>query len=233
VFLEVRLARILLVDDDADVRKLAKRILEKDGHMVMVIDNGLSALDELNKNPYDLLISDASMPQYSGFDLIRALRRQPKHKDLIVAMLTGRREKTDIQNAIELGVKEYIVKPIDPPVLVAKVHNLVAHTRESELVVQKEIKANLEARLESHLKITKIGLIGFKAITNIPLNAGMEMYLNVDDFASDSMPRVKIIHCTIDPENANQFFLQGEFMDLDDELKNEISNYIQQNLEAA
>lgn len=227
------MARIILVDDDADVRKLAKRILEKDGHTVMVIDNGLSALDEINKNTYDLLISDASMPQYSGFDLIRALRRQPKHKDLIVAMLTGRREKTDIQTAIELGVKEYIVKPIDPPVLVTKVQNLVSHTKEPGITLKDHIKANLEARLESHLQITKIGLMGFKAITNIPMNAGMEMYLNVDDFECDSMPKVRIIHCTIDPENANQYFLQGEFIDLDEEMKKEIADYIQENLEAA
>lgn len=227
------MSRILLVDDDADVRKLAKRILEKDGHTVVIIDNGLTALDELNKNNYDLLISDASMPQYSGFDLIRALRRQPKHKDLVIAMLTGRREKQDIQLAIELGVKEYIVKPIDPPVLVAKVQSLLDNPNKPSPLAKSDSQANLSARLEMHLQITKIGLMGFKAITNVAMNAGMELYLNIEDFNYESLPLVRVNHCTIDPENANQYFLQGEFIDVSEDFKKEITKYIQENLEAA
>lgn len=226
--------RILLVDDDADVRKLAKKILEKDDHDVVVIDNGLSALDELNKNPYDLLITDASMPQYSGFDLIRAVRRLPKHSNLVIAMLTGRRDKQDIQQAIELGVKEYIVKPIDPVVLLSKVQAMLVNVQKESVVKLKDhARANLEARLEISLQVTKIGLMGFKAISNVPLTAGMEFHLNVEMFSCETLPFTKIVHCTIDPENENQYFIQGEFGELDEELKKEITAYIQNNLEAA
>ena len=98
------MARILLVDDDIDIRRLVKRILDSVGHSVVVVDNGLTALDELNANIYDLLISDANMPRYSGFDLIRALKKQSRHRKLAIAMLTGRREVQDIQHAIGLGV---------------------------------------------------------------------------------------------------------------------------------
>jgi len=227
------MSRILLVDDDGDVRKIAKRILEKEGHTVVAVDNGLTALDELNINPYDLLLTDANMPQYSGFDLLRALRRQPKHANLIAVMLTGRREKQDIQQAIELGVKEYIVKPIDPVVLISKIQNLLVDPAKDAAIMNQSASANLSARFETPMRITKIGLTGIKAISNSPINSGMEFYLNIDDFTYESMPKVRIVHCTIDPENANQYFIQGEFVELDHDVKKEITAYIQDNLEAA
>lgn len=227
------MSRILLVDDDGDVRKIVKRILEKEGHTVVSVDNGFTALDELNKHNYDLLITDAGMPQYSGFDLLRALRRQPKHANLVAAMLTGRREKQDIQQAIELGVKEYIVKPIDPQVLVAKVASLISAPSKDAVSPTQTASASLSARLEVPMQITKIGLMGFKGIAAFPMSSGMEFYLNIDDFKYESMPKVKVVHCTIDPENENQYFIQGEFVELDHDLKKEITDYVQNNLEAA
>ena len=71
------MARILVVDDDADILKLAEQILTAAGHTVIVAEDALRALDWLGQMSFDLLLSDANMPLYSGFDLINTVRENP------------------------------------------------------------------------------------------------------------------------------------------------------------
>ena len=68
---------ILIVDDDPDILKIADRILAHAGHEVKVAENALGALDLLTQSEFDLLISDANMPRYSGFELVQTVRANP------------------------------------------------------------------------------------------------------------------------------------------------------------
>jgi DNA-binding response OmpR family regulator len=215
---------ILLVDDDADVRRIVKKILEKSGYSVVVVDNGLSALDELNTNAYDLLLSDATMPQYSGFDLIRSVRRLPKHDHMSIAMLTGRRDKQDIQQAIDLKVDDYIIKPINPEVLLTKVEKILCEKRNLIPVMSYVDIANVDfqAGLETPLRMTKIGLAGFTAVSPQAITLGTEFYLNIRDLDYENMPKVKISSSAVDPQVQNQYIVEGTFLELDEEFKNEI-----------
>lgn len=123
--------KFLVVDDDPAILKFVKGLLELEQHHVYVCDHALAAITHLKENPVDILISDATMPSYSGFDLIRTLRKDPKLKNLTVAMLTGRNQKEDIEQALSLGVKDYIVKPLEPKVFLEKIHRLIRKNRES------------------------------------------------------------------------------------------------------
>lgn len=215
---------ILLVDDDADVRRMVKKILEKGGYQVSVVDNGLSALDELNSRTYDLLVSDANMPQYSGFDLIKALRRQPRHRELCIAMLTGRREKQDIQLAIDLGVNDYIVKPIDPDVLLNKIEKILAHKKKDVGVLNFEQSAMVDfaASLQSPIQMATIGLSGFTAVSTVPISIGAEFYLCIDELEYENMPKVRVTSSAAHPINTKQYVLHGQFLEIDEEFKNQI-----------
>ncbi|MCB9073463.1 MAG: response regulator [Bdellovibrionaceae bacterium] len=215
---------ILLVDDDADVRRLVKKILEKAGHSVIAVENGLSALGELNENHYDLLLSDANMPQYNGFDLVRAIRRLPKHKDLIIAMLTGRRDKNDIQKAVELGVNDYIVKPVDPEVLVNKIQKLLESRIPDPAFINlpETTHVNLEASVQSPLRMKKIGLSSFMAVSPYPLAVGLDFYLNIDEMDYEALPKVRIIASQPDPHNNKQYLIHGTFLEMDDQFKEQI-----------
>lgn len=219
---------ILLVDDDADVRRLVKKILEKGGYSVVTVDNGLSALDDLNSHQYDLLLSDANMPQYSGFDLIRAVRRQPRHKGMSIAMLTGRREKQDIQTAIELAVDDYIVKPINPEVLLGKIEKILSDKKKIMPVLNYADSAyvDFQAGLESPLRMTKIGLSGFTATSPQPLSVGAEFYLNIRDLDYENMPKVKVTASNSDPAAGRQYIIEGTFLEIDEDFKNEIKKCI-------
>src|SRR5210317_1448319 len=110
------MARILVVDDDPDILRLADRVLSMGGHIVFRAQDAVRAMDLLNSSMFDLLISDANMPHFSGFDLVRHVRNNKRFNNMAIAMLTGLRERKDIERAVRAGVDDYIVKPIDPMV---------------------------------------------------------------------------------------------------------------------
>ena len=118
------MARVLIVDDDPDILTLLSKILSMQGHAVFKAENAIRAMDYLNSSHFDLLISDAKMPQFTGFELVRMIKGNKKFQDMAIAMLTGLREKKDIEQAIKAGVDDYIVKPIEPAVLLEKIDAL-------------------------------------------------------------------------------------------------------------
>ncbi len=217
--------KILLVDDDADVRRFVKKILERGDYNVVVVENGLTALNELNNDHYDLLISDANMPQYTGFDLIKTLRHQGKHKDLMIAMLTGRREKQDIEQAIDLGVKDYIIKPIDPQLLLQKVQKIFESRVVNPAIINMDASAeiNWSALAQAPLKMRRIGITGFTALSTLPLPAGFEFYLHTDELASLQKPRVTVLSCHYN-QNHQAFLIEGQFLEMNDLLRQQIRN---------
>lgn len=119
------MANILLVDDDSDILVLGKTLLSAHGHIVVTFDNVIDALENTNTNHYDLIITDANMAPRSGYDFIRTLRQNPKHASTPIAMMTSRNTRLDVERAIQSGAQDYIVKPIDPKTLTAKVNELL------------------------------------------------------------------------------------------------------------
>ena len=91
---------ILVVDDDPDILKLAERVLASAGHTVLTASDVLSALDLMNRLQFDMLISDANMPHYNGFDLVTTIRKNSAYKNMSVAMLTGLRERKHVERAV-------------------------------------------------------------------------------------------------------------------------------------
>jgi two-component system chemotaxis response regulator CheY len=126
------MAKILLVDDDNDVLKLADRVLRTDLHTVVPAMDAYQAVEQLKSGHFDLMITDANMPHASGFDLVRGLRQNPAFKDLPIALLTARRGREDIDLALSLGVEDYIIKPIDPLLLQQKVRSILQRHERSD-----------------------------------------------------------------------------------------------------
>lgn len=119
------MARILIVDDDSDILKLAKAVLTHESHVVFTASDAIQAMDILHNQSIDLMISDANMPHYSGFELVQTVKNDGKFAELPVAMLTGLRERKDIEKAIKAGVDDYIVKPLDPLILLQKIEAIL------------------------------------------------------------------------------------------------------------
>ena len=101
--------RVLVVDDDAEMRALLRRTLEFDGHEVTELDRGTHVVETLRGTPFDLIVLDKEMPGLTGIDLLPILRREfPKVPVVLVTAFGGRQVAT---SALRLGAASYLEKP--------------------------------------------------------------------------------------------------------------------------
>lgn len=116
------MARILLADDDIELGDMLVEYLGKEGFEVDVARDGDTALSKALANPYDLLILDVMMPNRNGFDVLRELRVRSL---LPVLMLTARGDDVDSIVGLELGADDYLAKPSNPRVMVARIRAIL------------------------------------------------------------------------------------------------------------
>jgi DNA-binding response OmpR family regulator len=105
--------RILIVEDDPDVANLAKRWLEEKGYGVQHVTDGPSAVEFLKNDPLPtLVLLDIMLPKMDGFEVLRRIRTDTRMKTLPVVMVTSFSRDRDEARAREIGVSDYIVKPL-------------------------------------------------------------------------------------------------------------------------
>ncbi len=113
--------RILVVDDDKDIVRLLKAYLEQAGFEVLVAYDGERALHVVRRERPDLMVLDLMMPQRDGWEVTQLIRGDPAIADIPIVMLTARVEDTDKIVGLDLGADDYITKPFNPQVVVARV----------------------------------------------------------------------------------------------------------------
>jgi len=118
--------RILLVDDEPDLRRMVRQYLEAEGFAVAEASNGTEALERLQKSPPDLVLLDVSMPPPDGFEVLRTMRQT---SDVPVIMLTARSEEIDRVVGLTMGADDYVTKPFSPRELVARVRAVLRRHR--------------------------------------------------------------------------------------------------------
>ena len=118
--------RILIVDDDPEIRRLLADYLAKNGFETFVARNGREMWQALERHAIDLVVLDLSLPDADGLTLCRDLRAK---SSLPVLMLTARGEDTDRIVGIEMGADDYLVKPFNPRELLARIKTILRRTR--------------------------------------------------------------------------------------------------------
>lgn len=116
------MARLLIADDDVDLCALLQAYLGAEGFAVSLAHDGLSALETATASPFDLVILDVMMPGKDGFEVLKQLR---KRQLTPVLMLTARGEDADSITGLELGADDYLAKPCNPQVLVARIRAIL------------------------------------------------------------------------------------------------------------
>lgn len=120
---ERREMKILVAEDEPAMQKIIKAYLEKEGYQVATANNGQEALEKLYETAFDLLILDWMMPELSGIEVCKALKRL--QIDIKILMLTAKGEVDDEVKGLSEGIDEYIKKPFDPRVLMLRVKKLL------------------------------------------------------------------------------------------------------------
>lgn len=115
--------KILIAEDDRELRQLFSHILTKNGYLVKGVSNGKEALDALDKDYYDLIISDIMMPVMDGYELVRLLRNTGNHTP--VMMITAKDAFDDMRQGFMSGTDDYMIKPININEMVLRVGALL------------------------------------------------------------------------------------------------------------
>lgn len=119
---------ILIADDEANIRELARMYLEKDGFQVETVTNGAQALASVKRSPPDLLVLDLMMPEVDGWEVCRRIRTAG---NLPILMLTARDDDIDKIVGLEMGADDYLTKPFNPRELVARVRAILRRAAET------------------------------------------------------------------------------------------------------
>jgi len=117
--------RILVVDDFASMRKIIKGLLKQIGFQnIEEADDGSTALEKLKIGEFDLVICDWNMPKVPGIEVLKAIRNDPRLKDLPFLMVTAEAKKDNVMEAVKAGVNQYIVKPFTAETLKKKIEKI-------------------------------------------------------------------------------------------------------------
>jgi DNA-binding response OmpR family regulator len=147
------MARILVAEDDADIRHLVTQLLVDEGHEVAAAQDGDLAVDKLLEDLPDILILDIMMPGLDGYSVLEEMRAVGIDSAIKVMVLTARKSEQDFERSFALGACEHMTKPFDPGELVASVNKLLSLSREEILRHREEERdrAHLLSQLESIL----------------------------------------------------------------------------------
>jgi DNA-binding response OmpR family regulator len=119
------MAKILVADDDPLLGELIRLKLESGGHDVVLALDGGAALELADSGDFDLAVLDAMMPVRTGFEVAEKLRENPAHANLVLIMLTARKERDNVFKAMLTGIDDFMTKPFAPAELLSRIDNML------------------------------------------------------------------------------------------------------------
>ena len=120
------MARILIAEDEPDIRDLVAFTLRFAGHDVTPTSNGEEAFQQASQVMPDLILMDVRMPKMTGYEACRAMKADPALKDIPVVFLSAKGQDTEIQTGMDLGAEEYLLKPFAPDQLTQRIKEILA-----------------------------------------------------------------------------------------------------------
>jgi len=138
------MAKVLIIDDSRLIAHVAKTILSKRGHEIIVAEDGLTGLERAKSEQPDIILLDLIMPIMDGYQVCQGLKEESSTKEIPVIMLTSKAEPTDKVRGLEMGALDYVTKPFDEGELVARVNT------------QLQLKELLEALHEKNQQLQEL-----------------------------------------------------------------------------
>jgi two-component system alkaline phosphatase synthesis response regulator PhoP len=120
------MTKILIAEDEPDIRDLVAFTLRFAGYEVVTCSNGEEAVELANKELPDLILLDVRMPRLTGYDACKKIKENPQLKDIPVVFLSAKGQESEIQSGMEAGAEEYLLKPFAPDQLTDRVRSILA-----------------------------------------------------------------------------------------------------------
>ena len=128
--------KILVVDDEVNIRRVVREYAEFEGYEVAEAENGMEAVEMVKSEDFDLIVKDIMMPKLDGFSTCKELKN---YKTIPVIMLSARGEEYDKLFGFELGIDDYVVKPFSPKELMARIKAVLKRNNVSESTVPEKL----------------------------------------------------------------------------------------------
>jgi DNA-binding response OmpR family regulator len=144
------MSKLLIVDDEMNIRELIKKYATFEGHEVTDAVNGLDAIEKCEKNDFDLVVMDVMMPELDGFSAVKEIR---KTKNIPIIMLSARGEEYDRLHGFDLGIDDYVVKPFSPKELMMRINAIMNryHANNASIPTNEYVCGNLRIELDARI----------------------------------------------------------------------------------
>lgn len=116
--------KILIADDNENIREALTYLLEDEGHSLSVAKDGAEALRKVREVAPEILFLDIMMPEINGYDVCRTIKNDPDLKKTYIIMLTAKGQADEQERCKEIGADEYVVKPFSPMEIFSKINNI-------------------------------------------------------------------------------------------------------------
>src|SRR5436190_2426333 len=141
-----RTSRLLIVDDNEMNRDMLARRLARKGYEIALAESARQLLERVKEDQVDLVLLDIEMPEISGLEALKTLRETYSAIELPIIMVTAKNQSEDVVKALDLGANDYVTKPIDFAVALARIGTQLSHKRAQEALKESEERYALAAR---------------------------------------------------------------------------------------
>lgn len=191
--------RILIVEDEDDLRSALVRSLRDEGYAVDAANNGADGLFNAESNDYDAIVLDVMMPQMDGWEVLKRLRKTKKTPTL---MLTARDQSRDRVKGLDTGADDYVVKPFDLPELLARLRALIRRSagKTTNLIEIGDVSVDTAARVialkgkPQELTAREYQLVEFMALHRGEVVTRTQLYEHLFDENDTSLSNLLDVH---------------------------------------
>jgi DNA-binding response OmpR family regulator len=121
--------KILIAEDDQDIRELVVLTLQFNGFEVVGVEDGSMAVEKARNESFDLILMDVRMPRMTGYEACRRLKAMESTRDIPIVFLSAKGQEQEIQTGLDVGAADYILKPFAPDTLVSTIHKVLTKTK--------------------------------------------------------------------------------------------------------
>lgn len=123
------MAKILIAEDERDIRELITLTLQFNGHDVISAKDGAEAVEMAQADTFDLILMDVRMPRMTGYEACRELRLIDATSEVPIIFLSAKGQEAEVQAGLEAGANHYVLKPFAPDMLIRKIDEVLSETQ--------------------------------------------------------------------------------------------------------